>query len=69
MNKGRILFIAVASLILVASFFIPTDEVHFIWERFTLASALFGFIGCLLLIVVTKIFAKRILQRDESYYD
>ena len=69
MKKGSALFIAVTALILGNSFFMPTDEVHFIWEKFTLYSALFGFIGCLLLILVTKIFARRVVQRDEHYYD
>jgi hypothetical protein len=69
MKKGRALFIAVTVVILGVSFFIPTNEVHFIWEKFSLASAIFGFIGCLLLIVVTKIVVKRAIQRDEGYYD
>lgn len=69
MKKGKVLFIAVALLILGNSFFIPTDDVHFTWERFSLSSALIGFFGCLLLVVVTKIVIKHAIQRNEDYYD
>jgi len=69
MRKARTLFIAVAALILGVSFLIPTGEVHFIWEKLTLFSALFGFIGCLILIIGTKIFARRVVQRGEDYYE
>jgi len=69
MKKGRALFLAVTALVLGMSFFIPTDEIHFVWEKLTLFSTLFGFIGCLILIIGTKIFARRVVQRDEHYYD
>ncbi len=69
MKKGAVLFIVVTAAILVNSFFTAPDKIHFIWEKFTLFSALFGFIGCLLLIAVTKILVKHLIQRDEGYYD
>lgn len=69
MKKGRVLFVIIAAVILGNSFFIPTDDIHFIWEKFPLSSAVIGFVGCLLLIVVTKIFIKHAIQRDEGYYD
>ena len=69
MKKGGILISAIAALILGNSFFIPTDDVHFIWERFPLSGAILGFVGCLVLIAVTKLVVKRLIQRDEGYYD
>jgi hypothetical protein len=69
MKKGTILFVVVTALILVNSFFTAPDKIHFIWEKFTLFSALFGFIGCLLLIAVTKLLVKHFIQRNEGYYD
>lgn len=69
MTKGRVLFVAFAALALGMSFFIPADEAHFVWERFTPFSFIFGFAGSLLLIVVTKLLIKHLIQRDEGYYD
>ena len=69
MKKGTLLFVFVTALILVHSFFTAPDKIHFIWEKFTLFSALFGFIGCLLLILITKILVKHLIERDEGYYD
>lgn len=69
MKKGLVLFMVIAAVMLGNSFFIPTDNIHFIWEKFPLSSALIGFIGCLLLVVVTKIVIKHAIQRDEGYYD
>jgi ABC-type microcin C transport system permease subunit YejB len=69
MKKGKVLVTVLTALSLGNSFFIPTDDIHFIWEKFPLSSALIGLIGCLLLVVITKIVIKHAIQRDESYYD
>lgn len=69
MTKGRVLVAVLTALILGNSFFIPTDDIHFIWEKIPLSSALIGFIGCLLLVVVTKKLIKHAIQRNEDYYD
>jgi ABC-type microcin C transport system permease subunit YejB len=69
MKKGRVLIAVLTALILGNSFFIHTDDIHFIWEKFPLSTALIGFIGCLLLVVVTKMVIKHAIQRDEDYYD
>jgi hypothetical protein len=69
MKKSRAFFVIIAALALGVSFFIPTDDAHFVWETFTPFSFIFGFAGALLLIVVTKLVIKHLIQRDENYYD
>lgn len=39
------------------------------WDSIPLFYAAFGFLGCLLLIKVSKWLGKTFLQKDESYYE
>lgn len=49
----------------------PTDAEHheFWWSSIPLFYMLYGFVGCVLLIVVAKWFGKVLLQKKEDYYD
>ncbi|MCS7281386.1 MAG: hypothetical protein NZ583_07150 [Desulfobacterota bacterium] len=67
MKKMRVHVIALA--IILASFFTPTEEAHFVWERLPIFSCAFGFFGTLALIVLAKLLGKRFLERDINYYD
>lgn len=39
------------------------------WDRIPLFYAGFGFVGCVLIIFVSKALGKAFLQKDESYYE
>lgn len=39
------------------------------WDHIPLFYAGFGFVGCVLIIVVSKWLGKTFLQKEESYYD
>jgi hypothetical protein len=39
------------------------------WEAIPLFYAAFGFLGCLLLIVIAKLLGKAVLEKPEDYYD
>ncbi len=56
-------------VILGLSFFTPTGEVHFFWEKLPVFNSLFGFIGCIALILVAKALGKLFVQKDEHYYE
>jgi hypothetical protein len=43
-------------------------EVHFSWEAFPVFSALYGFIGCIVIILGSKAIGRLWLQRREDYY-
>ncbi|WP_457590294.1 hypothetical protein [Geoglobus sp.] len=51
----------------VAYYFIAHPEHHFSWEV-PAFSAVYGFVMCIVLVVVSK-FIGRFIMRDEGYYD
>ncbi|MCX7981988.1 MAG: hypothetical protein N2572_03650 [Syntrophales bacterium] len=66
--KKKIALISAVLLYSLANLAIPTDEAHFVWEKFPLFNLAFGFIGCVFIIALAKILGK-ILQKNEDYYD
>ncbi len=62
-----IFFIGIGLSILVGLFLRP-EHPHFWWERIPASEAIFGFLGCILLVVGSKFLGHRWLQRYEDYY-
>jgi glycopeptide antibiotics resistance protein len=64
--------ITIASLVLLLSIIIEVLFVHphveFWWHGLIGFDMIFGFLGCLLLIVGAKTFGKEFIQRSEDYY-
>lgn len=60
--------IAAIALFSTVSFALPTQEAHFSWEKCPIFNVIFGFAGCVLIIVLSKALGK-FLQRKEDYYD
>lgn len=59
-------------LSIVASFFISLylhPEIHFYWERLPNFSAVFGFVSCVVIILVSRAIGHLWLLREEDYYD
>jgi hypothetical protein len=42
---------------------------HHWWDAIPGFYAFYGFVGCILIVVVSKWFGKKIVFRDEDYYD
>lgn len=61
------IFIGLCALLLVLDFLL-TREIHHPLERVPAFYALFGFIGCVVLVVVAK-WMRVWLMRGETYYD
>lgn len=59
------------TLTFISEFFISHDPSHkdFWWSNIPFFWALFGFVGCILLILLAKYFLIKIVHRKESYYD
>ena len=68
-NVSRLLrgFYIICAILFVADFFVHRHVVH-PWEDFPGFYALYGFIACVLLVVVAKEMRK-VLMRKENYYD
>lgn len=62
-----ILLISIGLCILIGLFFRPENP-HFWWERIPAFDAIFGFFGCILLVVGTKALGHHWLHKDEDYY-
>ena len=56
-------------LLILVDFIIPRHEIHFFGDKIPGFWSLFGFISCVLIIVVSKWIGHYWLVRDENYYD
>ena len=56
-------------LLILADFIIPRHEIHFFGDKIPGFWSLFGFISCVLIIVVSKWIGHHWRVRDEDYYD
>jgi hypothetical protein len=56
-------------LLIITDFFIPRHEVHFFGDEIPGFWSLFGFIACVLIIVVSKWIGHLGLMQRENYYD
>jgi len=59
-------------LSILAGFFVHLylhPEVHFFWERIPIFSAVYGFIGCIVIILGSKAIGHFWLQKKEDYYE
>lgn len=64
-------FSILAIAALIAELVIPPSTTHepLWWEEIPYFFGIFGFIGCIALILVSKLLGKLFLQRKETYYD
>ena len=60
--------VAIICLGVVAADFFYEKHGHYSWEEWPGFYALFGFISCVLLVIAAK-GLRKILMRDEDYYD
>ena len=56
-------------ILIVVDFIIPRHESHFFGDKIPGFWSLFGFIACVLIIIVSKWIGHLGLMQDENYYD
>ena len=64
----KIAYIALI-LIIVTDFFIPRHEIHFIGDQIPGFWSLFGFVACILIILISKWIGHLGIMQDENYYN
>lgn len=64
----RIVYVILA-LLVVIDFFLPRHHPHFFWDEIPGFSAVYGFISCILIIVISKALGRFWLARSEDYYN
>ena len=60
---------AMLILIIVIDYFIPRHEIHFIGDGITGFWSLFGFVACILIILISKWLGHLGIVQDEKYYN
>jgi hypothetical protein len=66
-----ILYVCLAASVVagvLVELYMPTHAAFF-WEEIPVFSAIYGFIGCILIIVVSKALGHYWLQKGEDYYE
>lgn len=61
-------FISIGIFILMGFFFIPKHP-HFFWEKIPGFDAVFGFIGCIVIVLGSKFLGHHGISKGEDYYD
>ncbi|RJR17030.1 MAG: hypothetical protein C4581_08925 [Nitrospiraceae bacterium] len=69
-NVKRLLvsFYAILVILVSIDFFIPKHP-HFAWEEWPQFFAVYGFVACVLLVLVSKYVLRPLVKRKEDYYD
>lgn len=55
--------------LVVVDFIIPRHEIHFFGDKIPGFWSLFGFVACVLIIIISKWIGQKGLMQDEGYYD
>ena len=70
MKPAKLLLFFATILVCVLGFFLPHEgESHYFWEKIPVFDAIFGFVGCLFLIIFSKTIGSKMLNKREDYYD
>ena len=64
----KIAYIALI-LIIVTDFFITRHEIHFIGDQIPGFWSLFGFVACIMIILISKWIGHLGIMQDENYYN
>ena len=65
----RMIFLICIALVCILGFLFPNKHPHFWWQKIPVFDAIFGFIGCIIIIFFSKWLGHRWLMKDENYYD
>lgn len=63
------IYFFIALIIFVALDFFVERHPYFTWEGIPGFFAVYGFISCVLIVAVSKLFGKLFLQKKEGYYE
>ncbi|GAB6144325.1 hypothetical protein [Desulfocicer vacuolatum] len=69
-NVKRLLAIFFTSVVIlfILDFFVH-KHAHFPWENWPVFYAIFGFVACVLLVLVSRFILRPLVKRKEDYYE
>ncbi|MDY6935850.1 MAG: hypothetical protein SVZ03_16735 [Spirochaetota bacterium] len=50
-------------------FYFRAEHPHFFWQKIPVYDAVMGFVGCIIIVIVSKALGHNWLQKEEDYYD
>lgn len=68
-NALKKLFFITIGVFIIMGFFISPEHPYFFWEKIPAFDAVFGFIGCILIVLGSKALGHHGISKDEDYYD
>lgn len=69
MKKVKLAFYATLALLVVGDVFVHREHATFFWDKIPGFSAVYGFISCVLIIVLSKFIGHAGLMKPENYYE
>lgn len=67
--KLKILFYIILVIVFAADFLVERHHAEYLWDKTPGWSAVYGFVSCVVLVVVVKFFGHIWLYKKEDYYD
>lgn len=69
-KTNKLILYVILVVVFAADFFVPREHAHYIWDKIPGWGAVYGFVSCVLIIVVSKFFGHQgKLMKKEDYYD
>jgi len=68
-KKLRLILILSIVFLSILGFVYPNPHPHFWWQQIPVFDVVFGFFGCILIILLSKWIGHCWLMKDEGYYD
>ena len=62
-----VLIISIGLSMVIGLFFRP-EHPHFWWEKIPVFDTIFGFLGCIVIVLGSKALGHHGIQKDEDYY-
>ena len=69
-KTNKIILYVILVVVFASDFLVHREHVHYIWDQIPGWGAVYGFVSCVLIIVVSKFFGHQgKLMKKEDYYD
>lgn len=69
MKRAKQIFFGVLIVLVVIDLFVPKEEALFPGQAMPGFMAVYGFVSCTLIIVISKLIGKMGISKKEEYYD
>jgi hypothetical membrane protein len=66
---GKYVFIISIGLSMLVGIFFRPEHPHFWWEKIPVFDAIFGFLGCIVIVLGSKALGHHGIQKHEDYYN